>query len=192
MKKFLLSLSLTSMMLYFFVCPVYASTSAYLGGVENYSQEKSNWCWVAGAQIVIQYLTGDFISQCSLYKAGKEVSSCSGNKAGSFYSDEARALEKGISNPGVVVSSSVQFSTIVSQINSWQPLLARIGWKPDLSSGHIIVINGYNTSNDYIDYVFIQQGSSAKSYTSDYRENSYDYVKDNSSWEWTHTRYGMN
>ncbi|MCA1042029.1 C39 family peptidase [Bacillus infantis] len=160
--------------------------------VENYSQEKSQWCWVTAGQIVIRYLSGTYYSQCTLYKAGKATTSCSANEPGGFYADTARVLQHGKVYVGYVGTGLPPMYTITDEIDKNQPMLARIGWKSDPSTGHMLVIRGYDTSGSNVRYVYPKQSSSYSDRTSEYRTSTWSYLKDNSSWELTHTRYQMN
>ena len=63
----------------------YAADSKSLG-VKNYSQEKSNWCWATGAQILSKYLGDGYHYQCTFVKKGKKTDSCA-NVTGGFYGD---------------------------------------------------------------------------------------------------------
>ena len=83
-------------------------------------------------------------------------------------------------------------ATIIDEIDGNSPMLARIGWKSsDLVNGHMIVIRGYNTDGNYVRYVYLKQSSSYSDKTSEYRTSTWSSLKDNSSWEITHTRYQM-
>ncbi|WP_445486492.1 papain-like cysteine protease family protein [Niallia sp. 03133] len=185
-----------SIVLFFFVLSVVNPSHSLAAeknlSVQNYSQEKSNWCWVAASQIVARYLTGSYTSQCTFYKAGKQVSTCSGNLAGSFYSDVARALEKEGVYTGTVGYTLPPMYMITDEINGGSPLLSRIGWKStDLETGHMLIIYGYNTSGSYVRYVYPKQSTYATDKTSQYRISTHSYLEENSSWKLTHTRYNL-
>lgn len=160
--------------------------------VTNYSQEKSNWCWVTGGQIVIRYLTGTYINQCNLYKAGKNISTCTANQGGGFYADMARVLQRGDVHVGYVTTTLPPMATIINEIDGNSPMLARLGWKnSNLEDGHMLVIRGYNTSGNYVNYVYPMESSSYADKTSEYRTSTWSSLKENSSSKLTHTRYQM-
>nr|WP_198044767.1 papain-like cysteine protease family protein [Lysinibacillus timonensis] len=165
-----------------------ASKSLY---VENYSQEGSKWCWVTAGQIVIEYLSGTTYSQCTLYKAGKGVSACS-NEAGGFYADMARVLDYGNVHVGYVTTGLPPMYTITEEIDGNSPMLARIGWKSGGSTGHMLILRGYNTDGSYVRFVYPKESDSYTDRTSDYRTMTWSSLKDNSDWELTHTRYQLN
>lgn len=189
MKKFIVSFLLSFIVL--------GNINAVSAAEKNlamytYSQEKSNWCWVTGAQIVSRYLTSTIYSQCELYKAGIGGTSCSGNLGGGFYGDMTRALERGNVYPGYATNEFANMTTIVKEINRNAPLLIRFGWKnTNLVEGHMIVVRGYNTDNDYVRYIFPLQSASFSDKTSELRSNSYAYTEENSSWKTTHSRWNM-
>lgn len=159
--------------------------------VENYSQEKSNWCWVTAGQIVIRYLSGSLYSQCTLYKAGKSTTSCV-DQTGGFYDDMARVLNHGNVHLGLVGNGLPPMYTIIEEIDADKPMLARIGWKSNPSIGHMLIIRGYITDGNYVRYVYPTQSDYFTDKTSEYRTSTWSYLKDNLSWELTHTRYKMN
>ncbi|EIT86701.1 hypothetical protein A374_03984 [Fictibacillus macauensis ZFHKF-1] len=161
---------------------------------KRYSQEKTSWCWVAGTQIVIDYLKDEYHTQCTYYKWGKNKSSCSGNEGGDFYKDVANAFIGAKVQRGVVVSSGASLLTIREEIDKKRPLLARIGWKSKgklNGAGHAIVIRGYNTDGDQAHYLWIKDGDNDTDYTSEYATKSISWLKNNNQFSWTHTRLQM-
>jgi hypothetical protein len=183
-KKIILALSATFLAALLFSNP--ALSASKLLSVTKYNQEKSQWCWVAGSQSIIKYHTGIKYSQCQLYKWGKGVSSCSGNKAGTLSEIMQTFKKAGLKNEGYRSSSSAAYSTIKSELNNSRPMLARIGWKStNKKTGHLVPIRGYDESGSKVNWIYIRQSNS------EYRKTSYSYLKDNSSWKWTHSIYGM-
>lgn len=139
--------------------------------VENYSQERSNWCWVTAGQIIHRYLDGNYFTQCTLYRAGKNVSACA-NNTGGFYADMARVLSHGSVHVGLVTANLVPMYTITSEIDKNRPLLVRIGWKSNPANGHMLVLRGYNTNGNYVRYVYPKQSSNDTDRTSEFRSST--------------------
>lgn len=70
-------------------------------------------------------------------------------------------------------------------------MLARIGWKSDPDTGHMLVLRGYSTDDNLVRYVYPTQSENDTDRTSEFRSSTHSYLKNNSSWELTHTRYQM-
>jgi hypothetical protein len=141
-----------------------------------YQQEKSNWCWVAAAKMIVKYKTGRAISQCEIYKDGKASSSCSANNTGSI-ADVRRALNANGVNPGESVSLSWNYVT--SEVTLSRPIYSRIGWVD--GGGHAHVIRGYyNTGYSYgVSFADPATGTTTSREYSNYLSNS--------RWTQTHT-----
>lgn len=149
-----------------------------------WAQEKSQWCWVATSKTVVNHYKSTFPSQCALYEWGKAVSSCTGNLPGSFDTDVRRALVgAGMSNYGAAVSGGISHSHVKTEINNNRVVMVRWGWKSTgLSTGHMVVLSGYNTTNTNVQVVN-PAGSGSKLW------KSYAWVSDDGSHKWTHSRY---
>ncbi|MEC1180406.1 papain-like cysteine protease family protein [Metasolibacillus meyeri] len=167
---------------------VYAASKSLT--VANYSQERSNWCWVTAGQIVAQYLRGTIYSQCTLYKAGKNTTTCV-NEPGGFYDDMARVLKHGNVHVGIVGTALPPMFTIVEEIDKNKPIITRINWKSGGSVGHLLVIRGYDTNTGMVRFVYPKQSTSYTDKTSEYRILAWSELKINNEWETTHARYQL-
>lgn len=149
-----------------------------------WAQEKSQWCWVATSKTVVNHYKNTFPSQCALYGWGKAVSGCSGNQPGSFTTDVQRALQgASMSNYGAAVNGQISHSHVKTEINNNRVVMVRWGWKSTgLSTGHMVVLSGYNTTNTNVQTVN-PAGSGSKLW------KSYAWLSDDGSHQWTHTRY---
>lgn len=151
-------------------------------------QLKSNWCWVAGAQAIIDYHGPKYL-QCTIYKWGKNYGDCSTNEAGSITTDLDRAFTAaGLANIGTATSGSVSFSTIVNEINANRPLLARMAWA-DGKAAHMVPIRGYNNDNGatQVRYAHIHDCPEA----TNYYIIGYSSFFTVNGWSWSYTRKGM-
>lgn len=152
--------------------------------VSAYNQEKSNWCWAAAGQAIIQYKK-QYYTQCTLYKKGKNYSACTTNEQGSIYTQFDNMFEyANFTAMGGVIFQPAGWSYITAQINLYRPLLARIEWSS--GGGHFAVVKGYTDgTTDYVHWTDIKQSGSYS------RKTTYSYFKSNSNFDWTTTRYGM-
>jgi hypothetical protein len=192
--RLIVSVLLFNLFVFSGVSVIYGATKTL--GVNNYSQEKSNWCWVAVSQMVVEYLNSEYHYQCTYYKWGKDTTSCDGNQPGTFITEVGRTLSHTGINRGYAGNGAIPFYTVVDEIDRSAPFMIRIGWKDDNGSlngnGHMLVGRGYDTGNTSIYYIYPKQSGDDKDYTSEYRKHSYSYVKGNADWSWTNTRYQMN
>lgn len=155
--------------------------------LSKYSQEKSQWCWVTGGQIIVKYHTKQKISQCQLYKWGKRTSTCT-NKPGSFNELRFAFGKTRLKELGRISTSPGAYRSIVTEIKNNRPILARLAWKStDKKTAHAAPIRGFDTNKEKVYWIYINQQPT----TSEYRISSYGHFKNNSSWKWTHSMYGM-
>lgn len=158
--------------------------------VSSITQEKSQWCWVTGPQIIIEYHKGTSPSQCVLVKRGKNIKSCP-NEPGNLSQSKKAMSDSGISNSGKTVSKAISYSTIKSNINNDRPILLRKEWKDGKGKktgvGHLAVIYGFN-DNSNTDYVRVLKIRSSTSFKTSV---SYSNLKNNSAFAWTHTIYNI-
>ncbi len=52
-------------------------------------------------------------------------------------------------------SNALSFARVAAEIDAGRPVVVRIGWEPDASKGHYIVISGYGRKNS-VDYLYVQ------------------------------------
>ena len=160
-----------------------AAAASRNNGANIYIQEKSNWCWAAAARTIVRSATGDTSppSQCQLVKWGKNSSACS-NVTGTFGANVSRALVQGdVLSPGSVTSGAKSFSAVRGEIDSGRLMMIRWGWTS--GGGHMLVLRGYNTSGNMINYV--------NPLKSTYQVKSHASLRSGSNYTWTHSRTGI-
>ena len=157
------------------ITPTAANAAEKYLTMTYYKQEKSNWCWVAAAKMIVKYKTGNVISQCEIYKDGKNISSCTTNNTGSI-ADVRRALNANGVNPGT--ETTLTWDYVTSEIGVNRPIYSRIGWTS--GGGHAHVIRGYyNVGYSYgVSYADPATGTTTS--------REYDSYMNNSSWTATH------
>jgi len=154
------------------------------------NQEKSQWCWVTAPQIIIQYHLGSAPSQCTLVQRGKNIKTCP-NEPGTLSETQRAMTKSGISNGGTIVSGTVSFNTIKSNINNYRPMILRKEWKDGKGKktgiGHLTVVHGFNDDS-----------STAKVYIVRIRESNsykdtvlYSELLNNPKFVWTHTIHNI-
>lgn len=137
--------------------------------VPGYTQEKSNWCWVAAVKMIVKYKTGSTISQCSLYKDGKSTSTCP-NQTGSK-ANVMNALASNGVNPGTVVD--LTWAQTRAEIDGRRPIYSSI--IRTSGTGHAHVIRGYyNSGYSYgVSYMDPATGTRKSAEWSFYKDNSW-------------------
>jgi hypothetical protein len=115
-------------------------------------------------------------------QVGKGGSTCPNNTGtlGNIYSILVSA---GLANPGSISSGSRSFSNIQGDLNVNRPAVARWGWdNTGGSTGHIVVIRGYDNSVSTVSYM--------NSLNSSYQSNTYSWMVAGGGHKWTDTLYG--
>jgi hypothetical protein len=187
MKKFLntlviLSLFVSSLLIY----PEVTEASEKVLNVKKYTQAKPKWCWVSASKSIVNYHKGVTASQCTIYKWVKIARKCS-DRRGTLTNYKNVFKKAGFTNLGTQIKRPISFQDLRFQIDKSRPLLARITFKKS-GSNHAAPIRGYSTqSSDLVHWIYISTTPSK----TQYRVNTYQYLKNNSSWGWTVTRYGM-
>lgn len=155
-------------------------------GVPNYRQEQTQWCWAASSQMVITYTSGVKPSQCNIVKKGKRSSKCV-NSPGSFTSDVQRALDAYKVRTGTVLAYAGSERTVRGELGQSRPVMVRYGYKPRKTTGHMVVLKGYEWNAQSRNYRYSWQDPA----TGTTRAGTHAYLTDNSIWSWTHTRIGI-
>ncbi|WP_017473780.1 C39 family peptidase [Amphibacillus jilinensis] len=174
-------------LLIFFSFPDVVLGSSKSLSVKSFDQEKSQWCWVAAPQIIINYHKNSKPTQCTLVKRGKNTSSCA-NEPGTLNQTKKALTESGMSSGGKTTSSASSYNTIKSNINNSRPLILRKEWKENGKKngvGHLSVIDGYNNTDNKIRTIRIRQSGTFKSW------DKYADLKNSSEFAWTHTIYNI-
>ncbi len=157
--------------------------------VPIYNQQEDNWCWVATAQSIVYYHTGDRqTTQCTFFKWGKATTTCY-DATGSLELETTRILSKAyFAATGYTVGDIVSYSVVKSQVEKQQPMLTRIVWSSGATVGHQAVIYGYDdngTGSDYITWSDVGTSGTTP------RKTTYKYFVSNATFSWDDTRVGM-
>jgi hypothetical protein len=146
-----------------------------------YVQEKSNWCWVAASKTIVKYHTNQNPSQCTVYKWGKGGSTCP-DQTGTFGNVAAILLNAGFSSYGTNTTGAISYQYLQNEINISRPILVRWGWNSTGgSTGHMVTIRGFNTTNSIVSYV--------NPLNSTNQSNTYNWMKSGGGHTWSHTKW---
>ncbi|HEY3004567.1 MAG TPA: papain-like cysteine protease family protein [Kribbellaceae bacterium] len=157
-----------------------APTSWYLY-VDGQAQQKSNWCWAATGNSIADYY-GYWYTQnqfCNMAFGQPLDWTCANNQA--TLANDQRAFNTIGIYGGWYISGTLSFSTIVTEISNYRPIMTRIGWTS--GGGHMMDIIGYDSSDTTIEYY--------DPWPDNYRYNdsTYWWYRSNSQFTWTHTLY---
>ena len=128
--------------------------------VATYSQERTQWCWVTGAQGLISWWTHRIPSQCDIYKKGKRAWRCTNNPGSD--QDIMRALN-GYGVGATFKNGQLTFEDVVRQIDAKRPILAIQKWN-NSSSAHVFIITGYDKRTRGLHFVYIPDGKTGVAY----------------------------
>lgn len=160
-----------------------SAPSSYYLYIDGQAQQQTNWCWAATGNSVAAYYGYDYSQNqfCDM-AFGRSTSTTCPNSQANLGNDQQAFSTIGI-NPGRYISGTISYSTLVGQISNNEPVMTRIGWTS--GGGHMMVLTGYDTSNNQVQYY--------DPWPSDSRFNvsSYDWYRSNSQFTWTHTLYGI-
>jgi hypothetical protein len=164
-------------------------------------QESTNWCWAACCQSVLAYY-GQIIAQCDVAETARVldyrvVNQYRGPRFGGTYccnlnngcnctnymdscTFSAGSISLILKYYGIMknysVESPISYDVIKNEINSWRPVVFQWAWVA--GGGHFLVIRGYNTSNNLINYIDPNDG---------YQTMTYQWVVSNSLSSWIKT-----
>jgi len=119
-----------------------------MGAFKIQTQEQLNWCWAAVGVSIDKYFSPQSTrTQCQL--AGQVLGGdCCSN---SDSCDLAEGLEDALNVTGTLKQArggiALDFDDIRQEIEAGRPVCARIGWQPDETRGHFVVIRGYSVSS---------------------------------------------
>ncbi len=118
--------------------------------ITGYSQEKSNWCWVACTRTVLKFLkVSPLPTQTEIYKKGKNVET-EENETGDFV-DIKRAI-KFYTEKTFTSSTISSFNNISDAIRLDKIVIVR-GLKGTSTEGHDLVVYGFEENEDEDIYV---------------------------------------
>jgi hypothetical protein len=146
-------------------------------------QQKSNWCWAASGNTIATFY-GRTYSQnqfCNAAFGRTQGYDCPNWQA--TLGDVQNGLSWMGIDPGRYVNGWLYYSTVQTEINSGRPVETRIGWTS--GGGHMNVLYGYDTSKNWLYW--------GDPWPSNYRYNwgDFDWYVSNSSFNWTHSLYGI-
>ena len=119
---------------------------ALIRPITRHYQQKTNWCWVACAQMIGEY-KNKLIPQKSICKSVKGTT----NNYAATIEETAQALANATGKTCAYKASKLKFSTVQSQIDDRRPLiagLALVDYRTNTFSGHAVVISGYSTKHN--------------------------------------------
>ncbi|MBC8090196.1 MAG: hypothetical protein H7Z40_23300 [Phycisphaerae bacterium] len=149
------------------------------------AQTQTNWCWAATSTSVSRYYwNGSSWTQCRVANGELGFSNCCNSMVPTacnvpWFLDRALTRTRNFLS---IVSGTITFQQVRTEINAGRPVGARIGWSG--GGGHFMVIYGYSTV-DGVNYLDIDDPIYGKShltmadFTSDYQ----------GSGSWTHTYF---
>lgn len=109
-----------------------------------YLQEKSNWCWAAGAGHIADCLSA-YVTQCNIAANCLSLcgAGCNGDPCNIPYYLHL-ALEK-VRHYGKWMNGRVTPKDVIAEIDAGRPLGIRVRWGSG-QNGHFVVIVGYGES----------------------------------------------
>lgn len=129
--------------------------SVVWGSWTQYSQQESNWCWAAGAKMLIQREKGSSPTECAEVNYAKGTSSCA-NVTGSM-DDIYKVLHHWGVNSAPSYSGTVTFGDVRFATTNGGGVITRVTWNSNPNgTGHIAPLIGSQTTgsgNVYITYI---------------------------------------
>ncbi|WP_410791646.1 papain-like cysteine protease family protein [Kribbella sp. C-35] len=161
--------------------PASAAPSSYYLNVTGQAQQKSNWCWAASGNSIAAFYGRSYSQNqfCNLAFGYSMNGTCPNNQA-TLGNDQNAFRAIGIS-AGSYVSSTLGFSTLVTEIAAGRPVMTRIGWTS--GGGHMMDIIGYDASDSTIEYYNPWPDDPRYNYS------TYNWYRSNSQFTWTHSLY---
>jgi hypothetical protein len=158
-----------------------APPASYYLHVTGQAQQKTNWCWAASGNSIAAFYGRSYSQNqfCNMAFGNNTNATCPNNQA-TLANDQRAFSTIGISS-GSYVSSTLSFSTLVTEIAAGRPVMTRIGWTS--GGGHMMDIIGYDSSDSTIEYY--------NPWPDDQRYNysTYTWYRSNSQFAWTHSLY---
>lgn len=167
-----------------------ASAATESLGITMQAQEKTNWCWAASANTILDFLGHDYTQNevCNAAFGRTQGTTCPNNQAN--LGNVQTALRWAEVEDGSYISNYLKASVIKTEIDNDRPIETRILWSS--GGGHMHVVAGYETaSNGTVDKVY--WGDPWKS-NQRYNWGTYTYYvggsgSGNDKFSWTHTLY---
>lgn len=163
--------------------PSPTSTTVRTVKIDMQKQVRTQWCWDASG-VTIAKFWGRTVSQeqfCQLAAQGTWVN-CNNQPA--TLEDMANGLARlGLGNSGRSLYRNASFSESTAEIAAGRPFAVRIGWRS--GGGHMNVIYGYDSTSN-----MIAVGDPWQT-TQTYTWWNYSTYVNNNSFQWTHSRIGI-
>ncbi len=96
------------------------------GAWKQYSQQEGNWCWAAGAKMIVQKSLGSSASECTLVKYGRNSSAC--DDIGGTMVEMKRAISTSSVATSGPHNGTVSFSTVRSRTLAGGGVLNLVTW----------------------------------------------------------------
>ncbi|MFD0264987.1 papain-like cysteine protease family protein [Streptomyces sp. NPDC127106] len=158
-------------------------TTAKSLNIDMQKQVRTQWCWDASG-VTIAKFWGRNVTQerfCQLAAQGTWVD-CNNQPA--TLEDMANGLAKlGMGNSGRSLYRNASFSESAAEIAAGRPFAVRFGWRS--GGGHMNVIYGYDSATN-----MIAVGDPWQT-TQTYTWWDYSTYVNNNSFQWTHSRVGI-
>ncbi|MEV8530454.1 papain-like cysteine protease family protein [Streptomyces sp. NPDC051211] len=152
-------------------------------GIDMQKQVRTQWCWDASGVTIAKYW-GRNVSQerfCQLAAQGTWVN-CNNQPA--TLEDMANGLARlGLGNSGRSLYRNASFGESTAEIAAGRPFAVRFGWHS--GGGHMNVIYGYDSASN-----MIAVGDPWQT-TQTYTWWNYNTYANNNSFQWTHSRIGI-
>ncbi|MEU5162843.1 papain-like cysteine protease family protein [Streptomyces sp. NPDC020875] len=145
------------------------------------AQEKTNWCWAAAGNTIASYYGRNYSQNqfCNAAFNRQQNTQCPNNQA-TLGTVQTGLRWAGIS-PGSYIGDWLRYTAVQTEINSNRPIETRIQWSS--GGGHMHVIYGYDTANNWVYWADPWPSSSR------YNWASHAWYVNNGSFSWTHSLY---
>ena len=161
MKRTAVILLLVPVLLLGIVSKVQALPAVVSLSITRCEQEKSKWCWAAGAQMVGKYYGNNYSQSKIVYQIKSSY-----NNAGASDSETTRAMNYVLpSGKDATCINLISQNSMQTKLAQGYPVPIKMTW--DSGGSHLVVVSGY-LSNGNITITDPAEGCSAK--------NSYSYT----------------
>lgn len=161
------------------------NVSALVLGVPQVHQNRSNWCWAATSQAVLQYY-GEYVSQEDIAAYATPGAYDSPTQLIDSSDPLHKSVVQILYNFGGISSYGYYFSVGRKDVYDWinmdqTPIFIRWGYE---DGGHNLAIKGADYDNSYILWMSLMEPSR---YDSSPFIRDYDWVSNAEGHYWTHT-----
>ncbi|WP_431040498.1 papain-like cysteine protease family protein [Streptomyces sp. P1-3] len=151
--------------------------------IDMQKQVRSQWCWDASGVTIAKYWGRD-VSQERFCQLAAQSGWVDCNNQPATLEDMAGGLARlGLSSSGRSLNRNATFSESNAEIAAGRPFAVRFGWRS--GGGHMNVIYGYDSTSN-----MIAVGDPWQT-TQTYTWWNYSTYVNNNSFQWTHSRIGI-